>query len=329
MRDNNDEVRADYASLEQAAQWYASLHAGAATDTQLGAWKVWLESRPEHRRAWQHIEAVSRRFDPMRVEEHRDAAAAAVQAAMRGGTGRRRALAAVAALSGSGLLTWLGWRHTPLGDVVTAWRSDYHTGTGEQREIFLADGTRLWLNTDSAVDSVYDRNQRSVSLKLGEMLIETAPDPQHRAFYAETRFGRMQALGTRFAVRLRPESTLLAVYEGRVRIRTITGTERVIAQGEQCHFTSSTISESQAVDPAREAWTRGVVLAEDIPLAQLVEELARYRHGHLAVAPEIANLKVVGRYPATDTDYALAMLERDLPLRVQHTLPWWTTLVPR
>jgi transmembrane sensor len=322
-------VRADHASLEQAAQWYASLHAGGANDAQRAAWTRWLDERPEHRQAWAHIEAVSRRFEPMRAMDQRDAAAAAVQVASRGGMGRRRALAALATLAGSGLSGWLGWRYTPLADTVTAWRADYRSETGQQRDIVLADGTHVWLNTQSALDVNYDRSQRRVALKLGEMFVDTATDVLHRPFYAETRFGVMQALGTRFSVRLEPESTLLAVYEGRVRIRTANGTQAIVEHGEQRRFTVDTISAQEGADPAREAWVRGIVLAEDIPLAQLVDELGRYRHGHLGVAPEIASLKVVGRFPATDSEHALAMLERDLPVRVQRTLPWWTTLEPR
>ncbi|QGZ66747.1 FecR domain-containing protein [Paraburkholderia acidisoli] len=327
-----EEVRADYASLEQAAQWYASLHTagvGGTSDAQRAAWLAWLDARPEHRQAWRHIEAVSRRFEPMRAEDQRDAAAAAVQVASRGGMGRRRALAAVATLAGSGALGWLGWRYTPLADTVAAWRADYRTGTGEQRDIVLADGTHVWLNTQSALDVHYDGSERRVALQLGEMFVDTAKDALGRPFYAATRNGSMQALGTRFTVRLEPESTLLAVYEGRVRIRTANGTEAIVASGEQRRFTIDTISARELADPAHEAWIRGVVLAEDIPLAQLVAELGRYRHGHLGVAPEIASLKVVGRFPAIESDHALAMLERDLPVRVQRTLPWWTTLEPR
>ncbi len=57
-------------------------------------------------------------------------------------------------------------------------------------------------------------------------------------------------------------------------------------------------------------------------------ELARYRHGHLAVDPAVAGLPVMGTYPLDDTDRALAMLEAALPVRVRRRLPWWVTLEP-
>ncbi len=82
-------------------------------------------------------------------------------------------------------------------------------------------------------------------------------------------------------------------------------------------------------DPAREAWSRGVILAEDLSLGDLVAELGRYHVGYTGVDPRITGLRVVGRYPANDLPRTLAMLERELPVRIQRTLPWWVTLEPK
>ncbi|HEY0294551.1 MAG TPA: FecR domain-containing protein [Bordetella sp.] len=325
----DDEVKADYASLEEAAGWYATLHAAGSTDEQRQAWAQWLEQRPEHRRAWRHVEAVSRRFEPMRTDGQREAAAAAVEVAMRGAMDRRLVLRGLAALAGTGWLGWLGWRHTNLPSLVTAWRSDYSTGVGEQRDLVLDDGTRVWLNTGSALDVAYDGSQRLLTLAMGEILIDTAQDGQHRPFLVQTRFGRMQALGTRFTVRQNPDSTLLVVFEGRVQIRNAAGDTQVVSAGQQRQFSASTIAAPGTADPARGAWTRGVVLAENIPLETLIAELGRYQHGHLGVAPDVAKLRVVGRYPIDDPERALAMLENNFPVRVHRTLPWWITVEAR
>ena len=67
-------------------------------------------------------------------------------------------------------------------------------------------------------------------------------------------------------------------------------------------------------DNAREAWTRGLLLAEDIALHELIAELSRYRPGHITLAAEIANLKVYGAFPLQDTDRALNMLGATLPI---------------
>ncbi|MGU7773871.1 FecR domain-containing protein [Burkholderia sp. MR1-5-21] len=324
-------VHADFASLEQAAHWYAALHADGGAGEHRDAWARWLDERPEHRRAWAHIEAVSRRFEPLRGEGggERNAAAAAVQVSAKRMAGRRHVLGCLAALGGTGLAGWMAWRFTMLPDRLIAWRSDYRTHVGAQRDILLADGTRVWLNTNSAFDVDYSGARRLLTLTMGEMLIDTGKDRLGRPFFIATRNGRMQALGTRFTVRQTERFTLLAVFEGRVEIRNRSGHTEVVVAGQQRQFTASAISGAVPADPAREAWSRGVILAEDVTLDALIAELNRYQHGHIGVDPQVAGIRVVGRFPVNDPDQTLAMLERDLPIRVRHTLPWWSTIEAR
>ncbi|HCE41703.1 MAG TPA: hypothetical protein DEV80_16760, partial [Alcanivorax sp.] len=83
-----------------------------------------------------------------------------------------------------------------------------------------------------------------------------------------------------------------------------------------------------AADPARQAWSQGLIVANDLPLGELVAELARYRHGHLGVDPAVAHLRALGTYPAGRPDLALTMLENALPVRARQPLPWWVTIGP-
>ena len=49
----------------------------------------------------------------------------------------------------------------------------------------------------------------------------------------------------------------------------------------------------------------------------------------LRLDPTLAGLKVSGSFPLTDTDRALAALERSFPLRVVRRSDYWVTLVPK
>lgn len=74
----------------------------------------------------------------------------------------------------------------------------------------MPDGTRVWLNTATAFNEDYRADQHRLPLLRGEILIETAADAR-RPFFVDTPHGQMQALGTRFTVRLDERQTLLAV----------------------------------------------------------------------------------------------------------------------
>lgn len=314
-----------YRSLEAAANWYATLRGEDVTPADRQAWQAWLGESEEHARAWATIESVSRRFDPLRASGH-EAAAAGIKAALRGGVGRRRMLAGLAGFVGVGMAGWMAWRHTALPELVMALGADIRTSTGEQREITLADGTQVWLNTNSALSVDYRADARFLKLAAGEVLIQTARDTRGRPLYVDTRCGRMQALGTRFSVNHDDGRTRLDVFESAVEIRNTAGAVQRVEAGQRAEFSADHISAVAPAERAREAWCRGVVVADGIPLRQLIAELARYQRGYIGVAPEVAELSVMGVYPALDTERALAMLESALPVRLNRILPWWLAI---
>ncbi len=314
--------------MEQAAEWYALLKSEEAAEGDRARWRTWLDSGPECRLAWSYVESFSRRFAPIQTTSDSRRTADGLWEANTRLIQRRRVLAGLAGLAGltgAGLLGWASWRHAPLPLMAQVWRADHHTVTGETREVPLSDGTRIWLNTATAINQDYDNRQRRVQLVTGEILIDTARDPL-RPFFVETPQGRLRALGTRFTVRLDGEHTFLAVYEGAVEARTHKGAQAILQAGQQTRFTPDALGGVQQADIAREAWSRGMLVAQDIPLREVVEELRRYRNGHLGVAPEVADLRVFGNFPINDTDDSLNMLAAALPVRIRRTLPWWVSI---
>nr|WP_315251625.1 FecR domain-containing protein [uncultured Duganella sp.] len=313
--------------MQRAAEWFALLRSGDATEKDRAALRDWLDQAGDHRQAWAYAESISQRFATMQGADNRQAAAGALTQIHSARAGRRRLLGSIAVLAGGGWLGWASWRDGGWSETALAWSAGHRTATGEMRDLTLADGTRVWLNTATALNTDYQPAMRRVQLVSGEMLIDTGHDA--RPFFAETRHGRLQALGTRFTVRLEGDTTLLAVYQGKVAVTTRSGASRVVEAGKQLYFSADSIQPVMTADPAREAWTRGVLLAADIPLQDLVAELRRYHRGHLGVAPEVAQLRVLGGYPLHDPQRALAMLEGVLPIKVQRTLLWWISIEPK
>jgi transmembrane sensor len=207
-----------------------------------------------------------------------------------------------------------------------AWAADYRTGTGEIREVALPDGTRVWLDTASAFNKDFRVDLRRLHLVAGEILVTTAADAT-RPFVVDTAHGRMRALGTRFTVRLESEQTFLAVYQGAVEVRTAgTGTTVVIPAGRQTYFGADRVQAAAPADPAREAWSRGDLIARDLPLEAVVKELSRYSPGHIGVTPDVAQRRVFGTFPLRNVDATLAMLSDAAQVRIRRPLPWWTTI---
>jgi len=316
-------------ALEQAAEWFAVFDSGEATAADRQRWQAWLAESAEHRNAWRCVERISHRFEPIKASPEKDTAISAYQQARTVLRRRRQALLGLGALAGTGLSGWAVWRHAPLPGFALAWVADYGTGTGEIRDVTLPDGTIVWLNAVSAFDRDYQPDRRRLHRVRGEILVDTAADPQGRPFYVETPQGRLQALGTRFTVRLDDDETFVAVYQGAVKVSTAAGATRTIQAGQQTRFTRNALAAPETADPAREAWTRGLLVARDTPLADVVGELRRHYHGHLGLAPELNDLRVFGGYPVGNPDQALAMLESVLPIRVKRTLPWWASIEPR
>lgn len=313
--------------MEQAAEWFALLRSGEACEQDHLRWNNWLNSDPSHLVAWHYVEQISQRFNPIQTspDPHSTAKILRSTSARRS---RRRVLIGIGTLAGSSLFGWAIWRHTPLSSFAMARIANHTTVMGEVREITLPDGTRVWLNTASAFNIDYRSDLRHLHLVTGEMLIETATDPV-RPLIVDTPQGRLHALGTRFTVRLEESETFLAVYEGAVRAHTTRGTSIIVNAGQQIRYTNEDFSLPITADPARAAWAQGILLARDIPLKQVVDELRRYRKGYLGIAPEVADLLVFGSFPLQNSDQALAMLESVLPIRIQHTLPWWVSIEPR
>ncbi|MCK9504847.1 MAG: FecR domain-containing protein [Porticoccaceae bacterium] len=307
-------------AVSDAAAWYARLQASEAGDSDRAYWRQWLEASPHHRLAWAEVEQVQANFSRLPGEF-------TVSALNEARLTRReliRRLGMVAAVAPVALIAWqvMPWRQ---------WQTGYTTATGERQEVTLADGGLLVLNTDSAADVRYAEAVRQVSLHRGEILVQTAPDPVSppRPFIVEMPQGRVEALGTRFALRIDRDSARVNVLEKAVRVTAAHGGKPVeIQQGQQLHFTDRRIGDPQPLADNTVSWVNGSLMVVDMPLGDLVAELTRYRPGLLRCDPAVAHLKVSGAFPLDDTDRALMVLERAFPVRQQRVTSYFVRITP-
>lgn len=317
-------MSADYRALQQAAEWFAVLADAPVSEAQRQAWCQWLAARPEHAAAWRRVEAISGQFARLPGDERRQAAGQALRGPLKG---RRQVLGLFLLLGGAGLLAVGGGARLPW----RAWVASERTGTGEIRDTRLADGTHLWLSSRTAVDVDYGASLRRLQVLRGEVLIDTARDSVQppRPLVVDSAQGRLRALGTRFSVREGDGFTQLSVFEGAVQIEPFgAATRQVLGAGRQVRFDRDGIAASEPVDQGRQAWSRGILLADDMRLGDFVEELGNHLPGYLGCDPRVADLRLVGAYPLADGQRILDALQNSLPIRLNRRLPWWVTLEP-
>lgn len=315
----------DPAIVQKAAQWMARLWADDACEADHAACRRWRAAHPDNELAWRRLLAFDSKLQS--VPQH--AAPVLMEPAAKGGLPRRRALQALAAAA-------LTAGALPMVRDSRAWReisSDHSTGVGEIREVVLADGTRLLLNTASAVDARFDEATREVLLLAGEILITTSPDPAAppRPFMVRSRHGTIRALGTRFTVRLDDDVSRVAVYEGAVRIQPDEAPHAGLQldAGQRSAFSGHRVQPPSAAAKSEAAWSQGLLVAENMRIEDFLRELGRYRPGLLRCSPEVADLSVTGVFPLADTDRALANLELALPVRVAYRTRYWVTVDAR
>jgi transmembrane sensor len=193
------------------------------------------------------------------------------------------------------------------------------TGTGERRELVLADGSRVELGGRSALSTRFDGNHRLVMLEAGEAWFRPAADP--RPFVLRTGEGLITATAVAgaFDVKRRGGVTIAAALEGGLRLHPAAGAPVDLAAGHRSAFDARAAGEPR---PCRAqevlAWRRDRIVFEDETLAAVVEDLERYRPGRILLGGErVADLKVTAVFDLTRPEHALDILAETLALRIR------------
>lgn len=314
------------AVVQAAIEWLIRLQYQAPGPAGQRQFEQWLAADALHREAWARVASLTQPFSLVPTSLVRHTLQLAQQ---RRSQAPRRKTLKLLGLAGLLLATGRASQHSP------AWSElwpDAATATGEQRQLQLADGSRLLLNTDSAVNIRLDPSLRLIRLLRGELLINTGPDAgsgSRRPFRVDTPFGLLEAMGTRFVVRLQAQAAQVCVSHGAVALYPAAGGAPMLLRPGQSARMSAMACTPMA-QPADEAfaWSEGVIIARRMPLQQLLAELGRYHRAHVRCHPQIAGMPVSGVFQTADSAQTLAFLAQSHGLRLQHFGPWWATLSP-
>lgn len=312
---------------EQAIDWMVKLRAGTPDARLQERFNTWLLMDRAHRQAWDTLqERLGDTFKPFRTLDQRlpGQAGEARQVLLKPQSSRRDALRVIAGLGLLGGVLLLGSK-TQLGESLLA---DLHTARGQRQNFNLADGSRLSLNAESAVDLRFNDRQRLVILRRGELVIDVAPDPS-RPLIVRTAEGEMRALGTRFLVAQEADASRLVVLQHSVEARLFDGTTQVVKEGQAALLSTRNITLASDDERGRAEWLNGRLNVLDESLEQVIDALRPYHRGFLRVAPEVRGLRVQGVFPLDAPDRTLDALAETLPIRINRYSPWLTMISKR
>lgn len=299
-------------ACDAALGWIARLRSDVSSEEDRCSFALWLSQDASHQRAmdqmlelWDDLGVVARlpRGTDLPVEASNNS----------------RWLTASAALAACLVLAVFLWPQLDTNSVT----SQYQTSVGERSSLELPDNSRVMLNTDSSISVTYTDEQRHITLERGEAWFQVAPNKQ-RPFHVDAGEARVTAIGTAFNVYRRGTDTDVTVTEGVVRVTELgeTGNRapatEVLYEQQQLITSTSGWQLGTADDiSGKLAWQRGELVAHEMPLPELLQELQRHHSTRILIGdPDIAVLTVSGVFQLDQPEAILKALEVSLDLHV-------------
>ncbi len=329
------------AILAQAAIWHARLRDAGLTASQAGVrtgeddpalattsnqarqtiedYLAWLGADPRHQRASEEMASVWAALE-IPITQALEKTVPQQPAKSARSRPSRHPFLFGAAMRGcvlaACLILAIGWHM----DWLIRWQSDYTSPVGERTPLQMEDGSRIVLNTASALSVDYDAQTRRVRLLKGEAWFDV-DSGDARPFIVTAGAGEIRVTGTRFNVELRDDKTIVSLDKGAVELRRLGASDsppRILAPGQQAEISGQGIISAPVAfnRTTIHAWQRGQFVFYDTPLADVVDALNRYRDGHIFILDSsLAALRVSGVFSTTDPDAALNIITRTLPVR--------------
>ena len=168
--------------------------------------------------------------------------------------------------------------------------NEYFAGSGEVRNIILADNTKVWLNSGSLLitSEPFTKESREVML-FGEGYFEVAHNPD-RPFIVKTPTLRTKVLGTHFNISAYPndEKQEISLYEGSIELSGLQSSRKKLAvnPGEKVFYTQSNeefkVITTDLGNPAE--WRDGILRFYDEDLSTIAKKLERKFQTKIVIA---------------------------------------------
>ncbi len=324
---------------DQAVRWMVRLKSGDATSVDRHQLNAWLAEHPSHRQEFERLSTMWVTLDhakPLLEAELGEAQAlwdqdhSTLAPASRLPLRRWIRLPLTATALALFLVTSWWWLAQPPAAIL------YQTAKGEQREVELADGSLVMLNTDTKIAVQFSDNTRSVLLDQGEAWFRVTHD-ERRPFHVQVANGAIRDIGTQFIVNKSAQMVQVSVLEGIVEVGLIaaesSGSHQpmMVHQGEQVWYgTDGHLSEIGRFNrTAVGAWTEGKLIFQAQPLAEVLTEVARYRSDEIRLLDtSLSGIPVSGSFNIKSLESFPQALEDALPIHATRVTPQLVIVEP-
>lgn len=329
-------------ALEQAARWFVDLqenqHSLDANKSYHRDFTLWLQSS-ENQQAWQQISQIHQQYQNHQSQLHSQALNNNQSANLLYNNVKLSRRGMLKSFAGLSCASWLGWQgyHSPLlQNKFSSLTADVSSAVGQSKQLTFSNNEKLWLNTNTALNTLANHE---LELIKGEVFldnftrqIKTTVNQQLLTLSAQTSAGNSGAYCT-MQINEDHSQCSLALYQGSASVhhqgqsrRLVVGQHLLLTANKEGEFNLANAPTTPLSFRDKPPWLDGQLHANDIPLTEFINELKRYRSGYIHLQTELAQIRVAGVYPAFDSDAALNLLAKALPIRINYLTPWFVSI---
>jgi|GEM_PF-5857438 len=198
------------------------------------------------------------------------------------------------------------------------------TRVGEQSTTVIADGSSLNLNTDTELTTHFTKALRRVKLVKGEVEFNVIANAE-RPFVINVGSYTVTVLGTVFVIKKNGADIQVLVTAGTVTVQKASGAEDgaiVLSAGETgSAYDNQPFDAMGKFNPERTlAWTKGLLIFDETPLADVAREMNRYDDRHILVrGPGVELIRISGVFRIDHIASALDAIIANNGLRVDYS----------
>lgn len=277
-----------------AADWLARLQSARDPEVQR-RFQHWHDTDPRHAAAFERVKRSYEQAGLLR-QSPLARSVSLEHAVPRQGWTARPALAAAAALvivPGAVLL----FRSTSFSlggtDAVMLM-----TSVGEIRQVSLADGSKVTLDTSTKVEVEIGRSHRSAHLRYGRARFQIAE--ASAPFVVDTANTTITARQAVIDVERGASQDQVEVLAGAADVHG-SAQQKAVALGAGESAAVTPAGPDRSIPPAVSDWTRGMLQFDNTPIADAVLLANRYSGRHVIILGDLADFRVTGAFRAGDT----------------------------